>query len=1179
MKNLFRILCILLPLCSQSQVNYSWHFQSNGTGTDAIYDQVVMSNNDVVTYGTFSNRVDFDRSEKSHLLNATNGFNFLSRMTADGEYIWAVNFDSSTNLNIATIIRDNADDIYVSGYCYGIADMDPTTDTVMIRTPQNQHREFYAKYSGLNGHLIYLKQFDFGYPNVSPYLSTDANNNLIVSGDFSGTIDVDAGPGTFILNGSPSSRGTYIAKYDPSGSIINAVFIEGDYNSGQICTDAANNIYVSGTFRDTVDVDPGVGIFNLYGGYSPNMYVFKLSPSLQFVRAISLVSTSSLVRFELTMRQNHLLIGGRLKGGTTDFDGSNATAQFQASNDAIFFTMQDTTLSYVSGFIADADNNSTNIYVNSMCIDSQSNVYFLGTVRNGGIDLDPTAASHRVNSNSNYCLFIAKYSSAGNYIWHDTIASGTNSSLSPFNIITGRNDRIYTCGDFKYNIDIAPGQQVVTLNVINNGFYDFDGYLAAYDQCVQDSNTVNVSICDGSYYLFADDTLRHSGKYIHRFTSSAICDSIVVLNLNVPPINTQVCSMQNMLFSDETNATFQWYNCDNSSIVNGATSNNYFPDNSSYSLIVTKNGCSDTSECIQLYSRGNAGLPQFAWANSLYGINGLTNSRVRVDSKDNIVVWGSNSDNFDCDLLGQNLHEYQLYNGTFGVIAKYDGNRNYISGFVIGPPDYHSGSSGGIYPLDMILDDDDNIYVVANFTYDIDLDPGPGETVIVQSSNFYSFIAKYTPAGQFLWYQPITYSGVNCLFHDHLGNVFICGNGGPSPQTSIKVEELDSTGSLVWQYNTAPAQSFDDCDAITGTCDRNNNIYIGGFFEGTVDFDPGPAVQNVTAATSDFVVKFDVNHQFKEVRHNFGFRTTALAADCDTNVLVSTSDGIYSRLYKLDVMNHIFHGGSGVSITTDNKNNMYFLYNLTDTVIAGSDTIAPTGGQDFAFSKYDDLGNYAWTVHLGSSFNETGLNIATDRKDNIYITGTFADTLDADAGPGVFNIVDHFGPSAFLIKYGQTCAPVDTSVNPDTMYISAHNNLSWYQWIDCNTGLPVPYANGPTLAGVPAGNYKVVIYQGGCVDTSGCHYTFSTVGIEKNSGFEFNVYPNPLTDGQLTVTSPEEFCEINITNAEGKIILNNKFNDHMNSKTLDISRLAEGIYNISVVSVKGNVGRKMLVKM
>jgi len=57
--------------------------------------------------------------------------------------------------------------------------------------------------------------------------------------------------------------------------------------------------------------------------------------------------------------------------------------------------------------------------------------------------------------------------------------------------------------------------------------------------------------------------------------------------------------------SAPSGGSFQWINCDGNTIIEGATSSSFVPDGSGeYAVILTQNGCSDTSECYSVTVSG-----------------------------------------------------------------------------------------------------------------------------------------------------------------------------------------------------------------------------------------------------------------------------------------------------------------------------------------------------------------------------------------------------------------------------------------------------------------------------------------------------------------------------------------------------------------------------------------------
>jgi len=73
----------------------------------------------------------------------------------------------------------------------------------------------------------------------------------------------------------------------------------------------------------------------------------------------------------------------------------------------------------------------------------------------------------------------------------------------------------------------------------------------------------------------------------------------------VTGVNTAVSLSGITITSAASNATYQWINCTSNLPVAGATSASLTPSaNGSYAVIVTQNGCSDTSACTAITTLG-----------------------------------------------------------------------------------------------------------------------------------------------------------------------------------------------------------------------------------------------------------------------------------------------------------------------------------------------------------------------------------------------------------------------------------------------------------------------------------------------------------------------------------------------------------------------------------------------
>jgi len=118
--------------------------------------------------------------------------------------------------------------------------------------------------------------------------------------------------------------------------------------------------------------------------------------------------------------------------------------------------------------------------------------------------------------------------------------------------------------------------------------------------------TNSVTICSGQSYTLGGQVLTASGTYSEAFPTAGGCDSVVVLNLAITPVNVGVVQNNLTLIAQGTPATWQWVNCDNGyTPVQGATQQFYTATaNGNYAVIVQQSGCADTSICLAVTTVG-----------------------------------------------------------------------------------------------------------------------------------------------------------------------------------------------------------------------------------------------------------------------------------------------------------------------------------------------------------------------------------------------------------------------------------------------------------------------------------------------------------------------------------------------------------------------------------------------
>lgn len=316
--------------------NLRWAKQLGGSGWDVGFGIALDKNSNVYTTGLFNNQVDWDPGPSTHILGSGGYCNvFISKLDSAGNYVLAKSFFGNGNDYGYGIATDNSGNIYTTGFFDQTADFDPGMGYHHLTAPVGQANGFVSKLDPLGnfvwarplsgpgftaGHSLTADVFgnvyvtgsaNGGGNNYGIYafptgggdafiLKLDANGNTIwnnrygaadacgvsvtcdskseiyFTGYFSGSIDLDAGPATFMLNGV--NRDVFICRLDNLGR-----FICGAQQGGSgtdigyaVALDAMNRIITAGSFSQTADFDPGPAVFNLSAGNYGDAFITKL---------------------------------------------------------------------------------------------------------------------------------------------------------------------------------------------------------------------------------------------------------------------------------------------------------------------------------------------------------------------------------------------------------------------------------------------------------------------------------------------------------------------------------------------------------------------------------------------------------------------------------------------------------------------------------------------------------------------------------------------------------------------------------------------------------------------------------------------------------------------------------------------------------------------------------------
>jgi hypothetical protein len=118
------------------------------------------------------------------------------------------------------------------------------------------------------------------------------------------------------------------------------------------------------------------------------------------------------------------------------------------------------------------------------------------------------------------------------------------------------------------------------------------------------NDTLKAETCNT--YNFGDSTYSKSGTYTHKYIAKNGCDSFRTLVLTSKEVTGKIKLENGINYTALTpNASYQWYYCYPWRRITNAQNQTFSTTTKgSYAVIVSSLGCTDTSDCVALYSSG-----------------------------------------------------------------------------------------------------------------------------------------------------------------------------------------------------------------------------------------------------------------------------------------------------------------------------------------------------------------------------------------------------------------------------------------------------------------------------------------------------------------------------------------------------------------------------------------------
>lgn len=277
-----------------------------------------------------------------------------------------------------------------------------------------------------------------GTCNISG-LTTDENENIYVTGLFEQDV-------TFDQNNQFTAIGDwdmFVAKYDDQGSFLWAKnYSSLERVSGKTLRVFDSHLYVSGSFKDTVDFDTSDPQNNLsISDNSTHSFILKLDLAGDFVSVLDFQSDEfiDINDFILDSEGNIIMTG--VFSGVTDFDPSSGTNEVTANAFNDFFVNKiDESGSHIWTYRA--DQNGLNNYTGSLDLNDSDDVIVVGQIA-GETDFGTSTSPNIVTPNSVTSGFILSLSKNMEVNWVQTF-DGDNTDRVVDVVVDDNNEIILT---------------------------------------------------------------------------------------------------------------------------------------------------------------------------------------------------------------------------------------------------------------------------------------------------------------------------------------------------------------------------------------------------------------------------------------------------------------------------------------------------------------------------------------------------------------------------------------------------------------------------------------------------------------------------------------------------------------------------------------------------------------
>lgn len=310
-----------------------------------------------------------------------------------------------------------------------------------------------AKFSA-SGILQWSKRFGDSSDQYGNVVAADESGNIVLTGSIGGTVDFGGGP----LTGT-GSQDSFIAKFDAAGNHAWSKRFTGFGRVGAAF--GAGDVLVAGSFSGSLDLGGGA----MTSAGASDIYIARFGPTGNHVWSKRFGDAGNQYGEAIATDATGAILATGSFGGTVDFGGGPLTSKPGIANTALYLAKLDATGAHVwskrfgeTGKISGA----------RVAVDAAGNVVVAGSF-SGSVDFGGGVLTSAGSSD----IFIAKFYASGAHWWSKRF--GDSDIQTGAGVATDGDGDVVLVGGFIGVVDFGAGQYV------SAGVGSADMYIAKFD--------------------------------------------------------------------------------------------------------------------------------------------------------------------------------------------------------------------------------------------------------------------------------------------------------------------------------------------------------------------------------------------------------------------------------------------------------------------------------------------------------------------------------------------------------------------------------------------------------------------------------------------------------------------------------------------------------------------------